>query len=175
MQTLVLDRKSNTDLDFASAHNLQGATWAGCFRVLPDINWVSPHLMTVVLSDVLHSESSCCPSRFAPLWSCCSLNIFTDHPGWGVSVVLSDLTEATVFQKGDDSKTSHSKTWKMWEMIMQLLSLHHGKICWQSSLFNIKVLCLQIVFWQAYLHSQWLLDSRRQTIQACVWTHVLRH
>ena len=25
------------------------------------------------------------------------------------------------------------------------------------------------------MHSQWLLDSRRQTIQACVWTHVLRH
>ena len=36
MQTLVLDRKSNRDLDLASAHNLQGATWAGCFRVSPD-------------------------------------------------------------------------------------------------------------------------------------------
>ena len=32
------------------------------------------------------------------------LQHFADHPGWGVSVVLSDLTEATVFHKGDDSK-----------------------------------------------------------------------
>ena len=29
-----------------------------------------------------------------------AINIVTDRPGWGVPVVLSDLTEASVFQRG---------------------------------------------------------------------------
>ncbi len=34
MQPLILDRKSSTDLDFTSAHDLQAATWADRFRML---------------------------------------------------------------------------------------------------------------------------------------------
>ncbi len=33
-----------------------------------------------------------------------AVNILTDRPGWGVPVVLSDLTEATVFQRGKQLK-----------------------------------------------------------------------
>ena len=33
-----------------------------------------------------------------------AVNILTDRPGWGVPVVLSDLTEATVFQRGNQPK-----------------------------------------------------------------------
>ena len=49
--------------------------------------------MTVVLPDVLHWESSC--HQDLPHYEAVTVStIFTDHPGWGVSVVLSDLTEA---------------------------------------------------------------------------------
>ena len=91
--------------------------------------------------------------------------MLTDNSGCGLSMVLSDLTEDTVFQKGNDSRN-------IFHIALQYLKDVRDDATvviasWQDLLtiftIHIDMLCLQTVFRQAYLHSQWLLDSRRQT------------
>lgn len=63
-----------------------------------------------------------------------AVNILTDRAGWGVPVVLSDLTEATVFQRGNDPKDIlHVQFQSLREVSSAIDVVTHGKRCLQSS------------------------------------------
>ena len=65
------------------------------------------------------------------------VNILTDRGGWGVPVVLSDLTEPTIFQRGNEGPN------QMFHVQFQNFSEVSSAIvlCLEPSLSAIETLC----------------------------------